>query len=280
MSVKDLLNKVLSDIIDNDLAKVLVELEEKSDSFGSDFLAKLPARKLIEYGKAKGRIQRQEAEKEFEEMTQREIELKHLRSFQPAAHQVIGLTLGDELLLKAKERKEEKFTFFWATKSPFSQWHKCNFMGERIFRTPDYLEAFEKEIQFSSTEQFMMYHKCLLSLDFDAAQEVLSTRDPKKQKQIGRSVKMTEEILETWKVFKSYVVYEGNKAKFTQNEELKEALITTKGTTLVETAPNDNIWGVGLTEDDPRVKKRGTWQGKNLLGEILTKIRIEITGEY
>lgn len=110
----------------------------------------------------------------------------------------ILLVFGEELLLKANEREDENFTFFLATKSPFSQWHKCNFMGEIIFRTPDYLERYEKEIMFTSAEQFMMYHKCLLSLDFDSAQEVLSTRDPKKQKQIGRSVKMTEEILETW----------------------------------------------------------------------------------
>ncbi|WP_206604208.1 NADAR family protein [Aquimarina sediminis] len=279
--MKDLLNKVLSSVIDNDLAKELVELEEKLDSFGSDFLDKLPARKLIEYGKAKGRIQRQEAEKEYSKMTQRELEIKHLRSFQPAANHVIGLTLGDELLLKAKERKEEKFTFFWATKSPFSQWHKCNFIGGRMFRASDYLlKRFDNKQVFSSTEQYMMYHKCLLSLDFDAAQEVLSTKDPKKQKQIGRSVKMTEEILETWEVFKAYVVYDANKAKFTQNEDLKKALIATKGTTLVEAAPNDKTWGIGLAEDDPRVQNRETWQGKNLLGEILTKIRIEITGEY
>ncbi len=278
--MKDLLNKVLSNIIDDDLAKEIVELEEKLDSFGSDFLDKLPARKLIEYGKAKGRIQRQEAKEEYSKMTQRELEIKHLRSFQPAANHVIGLTLGDELLLKAKERKEEKFTFFWATKSPFSQWHKCNFMGERIFRTPDYLDKFKKEISFSSAEQFMMYHKCLLSLNFDAAQEVLLTRDPKKQKKIGRSIKMTEEILETWNIFSPYVIYEGNKAKFTQNEDLKQALFATKGTTLVEAAPNDKTWGIGLAEDDPRAQNRETWQGKNLLGEILTKIRMEIIGEY
>jgi len=65
-----------------------------------------------------------------------------------------------------------------------------------------------------------------------------------------------------------------------QIEELKQALFATNGTTLVEAAPNDTIWGIGLTEDDPRALKRETWLGKNLLGEILTQIRIELMDEY
>jgi len=32
--------------------------------------------------------------------------------------------------------------------------------------------------------------------------------------------------------------------------------------------------------NDERALKRLTWQGKNLLGEILTKIRIELAGDY
>ncbi len=262
------------------VVKSMIKMSERQSSEWLALYENLTEDQFIKYYEAKSAVLNKKNDLEYSKMTQREIEIKHLRGFQYVAHHAEGLTFEEELLLKIKERREEKFTFFWATKSPFSQWYKCSFRGERIFRTPNYLKESEREISFSSAEQFMMYHKCLLSLDFESALEVLSTKDPKKQKQIGRSLKMKEEILETWKVFKTSVVYDANKAKFTQNEDLKQMLLETKGTTLVEAAPNDKIWGIGLAEDDPRAQKRETWQGKNLLGEILTRIRTEMLGVY
>lgn len=179
----------------------------------------------------------------------------------------------------------ELFTYFWITKSPFSQWHKSIFSAT-TFISGD-AETKEKALQnlfpidvqgYSSAEQFMMYHKAMIFLDREIACQIMQTDDVRKIKNLGRQVKNYDEYV--WKYFRSKVVYEGNKAKFTQNEVLKEALFATKGTTLVEAAPNDTIWGIGLPEDDPRAKKRETWQGKNLLGEILTQLRVDLMGEY
>ena len=33
---------------------------------------------------------------------------------------------------------------------------------------------------------------------------------------------------------------------------------------MVEAAYNDSIWGIGLSEDDPKSRNRKTWKGKNL----------------
>jgi ribA/ribD-fused uncharacterized protein len=71
------------------------------------------------------------------------------------------------------------------------------------------------------------------------------------------------------------VVYQGSKAKFSQNSSLKKELLATKGYTLVESSPYDNIWGIGLKEGDPRTLDRSTWQGTNWLGEVLTNLREE-----
>lgn len=179
----------------------------------------------------------------------------------------------------------ELFTFFWITKSPFSQWHKSNFKaktfiyGDSETKKRALETLFPVDIQeYSSAEQFMMYHKAMIFLDREIAQQIMQTDDVRQIKDLGRQVKNYDEYV--WKYFRSKVVYEGNKAKFTQNEELKKALFATKGTTLVEAAPNDTVWGIGLAEDDPRASKRETWLGKNLLGEILTQIRIELMGEY
>ncbi len=175
-------------------------------------------------------------------------------------------------------KKPETFTFFWATASPFSQWHKCQF--EASFQNVDSpkLPSDNFKYMFSSSEKFMMYSKAMLFLDREIAAKILGCDNPRELKELGKKVKCFEEVV--WDFNKVKIVYEGNKAKFTQNEELKQALFATKGTTLVEAAPNDTIWGIGLAEDDPRALKRGTWLGKNLLGEILTQIRIELMGEY
>ena len=64
--------------------------------------------------------------------------------------------------------------------------------------------------------------------------------------------------------------------QFSQNAELKEALFATRGTTLVEAAPRDTIWGIGLGAKNPKARSRQEWRGKNWLGQILTEVREEL----
>lgn len=185
--------------------------------------------------------------------------------------------------LREVRTKDEVFTFFWQTHSPFSQWHKSSFNGPSFLfintdRASELLGHSKQSLDFISAEQFMMYHKAILFIDTKVANDIMSIDNSRKIKELGRAISNYDES--TWQFFRSKVVYEGNKAKFTQNEALKQALFATQGTTLVEAAPNDNIWGIGLASDDPRAFKRKTWQGKNLLGEILTQLRVELLGTY
>ena len=182
-------------------------------------------------------------------------------------------------------RKTERFTFFWETKSPFSQWYKSKFTAPVYWFFSKKMRELllenghpEGEIEFSSSEQYMMYCKAMLFMDLEIAKKILEINNVRKIKELGRQVKRFNE--NTWYVYKWKFVYTGNKYKFTQNKELKEILLATRGTTLVEASPNDKIWGIGLTADNPKAQKRETWEGKNLLGEILTELRIELYNEY
>ena len=139
-------------------------------------------------------------------------------------------------------------------------------------------ETFPAEIEFTSAEQYMMYCKAMLFTDFEAAKKILAEHNPRRVKELGRQVRRFND--DTWYVFRWRFVYAGNKYKFTQCEDLKEKLFSTQRTTLVEASPYDKIWGIGLKEGDPKTKQRSTWEGKNLLGEILTELRIELMGEY
>jgi predicted NAD-dependent protein-ADP-ribosyltransferase YbiA (DUF1768 family) len=46
---------------------------------------------------------------------------------------------------------------------------------------------------------------------------------------------------------------------------------------LVEANPRNTIWGVGLAVDDPAAKVPSQWKGENLLGRILTKVRMDLS---
>ena len=156
----------------------------------------------------------------------------------------------------------EIFHFFYRTNNCFSQWYKSEFEYGGV--------------KFSSAEQFMMYRKAELFNDHDAAKKILKANNPREQKAIGRTVRNFDEAI--WKKRSIEVVYEGNKAKFTQDPILLEKLMKTEGRTLVEASPTDIIWGVGLAEEDERIQKRNTWQGDNLLGIVLTELREELRG--
>ncbi|MEN1988308.1 NADAR family protein [Paenibacillus hubeiensis] len=162
----------------------------------------------------------------------------------------------------SKESKE-KFTFFWRTASPFSQWHPARFTVNGT--------------SYSSAEQYMMHQKALLFGDQAIADNIMKANSPSVQKKLGRQVAGFDQAV--WEEHCRRIVYEGNYAKFTQDEQLLKALLDTKGTTLVEASPDDRIWGVGLAEEDPRIRNRSTWRGSNWLGEILTRLREELIGK-
>lgn len=157
----------------------------------------------------------------------------------------------------------ETFTFFWQAGSPFSQWHRTLFT--------------ENGFVYTCTEQYMMHHKALLMKDTETASKIMAAGyNPKEHKRLGRMVKPFDAKL--WESKRRDIVYQGNYLKFL-HPNLHRALASTRGTTLVEASPYDRIWGIGLPQEDPRAMSRSTWRGQNLLGEILTELRINMIGE-
>lgn len=151
-----------------------------------------------------------------------------------------------------------KFTFFFHQSSPFSQWYICNFHDDMY--------------GYNCMEQYMMYHKALLFKDYDTANKIIKfLYTPKQYKQFGRQVKNFDSKI--WDQNKIKIVMKGNMLKFGQNPDLKEILLSTKGTMLVEASPYDKIWGCGLSENDNRIHDYKNWTGQNILGSILTVIR-------
>ena len=124
----------------------------------------------------------------------------------------------------------------------------------------------------------MMHQKALLFGDSRTAQFIIGTHDPETQRWLGRRV--VGFCDDRWLEVARSIVKRGNFEKFSINRELREELLETKGTILVEDSPVDAIWGICLRRTDPGALNRVTWAGKNWLGFILTELREEfLVGE-
>ncbi len=98
--------------------------------------------------------------------------------------------------------------------------------------------------------------------------------DPKSAKAIGREVRGFDD--KVWKANARRLVTEGNVHKFSQNEELRKFLLSTGTAVLVEAAPRDQIWGIGLGADNPKAQAPRQWRGQNLLGFALMDVRAKL----
>lgn len=157
--------------------------------------------------------------------------------------------------------KYKKYTFFYKTRSPFSNWHPARFLAE-------------EGIEYNCSEQYMMAEKAKVFGDEVIREMILMSNDPKEQKELGRRVAgfNTEE----WGKHTKDVVYRACYHKFTQNPKLMAKLMETSGTLLVEASPYDKVWGIGLSEEDPDRLDPKKWKGTNWLGEVLTKLREDL----
>jgi ribA/ribD-fused uncharacterized protein len=158
-----------------------------------------------------------------------------------------------------------QFVYFWGhtpakngvTSTCLSQWYDT---------------AFEVGgVKYHTAEQYMMAQKALLFNDAEVYDEIMAADNPRDYKKLGRKIRNFDS--KVWDEKKYEIVVEGNKAKFSQNLELKEFLLSTGDAILVEASPYDRIWGIGLY---PAQAAKGTvdqWRGLNLLGSALMEVR-------
>jgi hypothetical protein len=73
-------------------------------------------------------------------------------------------------------------------------------------------------------------------------------------------------------------VVEVVRQKFASDRDLRAVLLSTGDKILAEAAPNDCIWGIGLSVKDGRVQDPSQWQGQNVLGTALMQAREHFRG--
>ena len=116
-----------------------------------------------------------------------------------------------------------------------------------------------------------MFSKARPFGDDSALSGILATDDPLEQNNLGRQVRHFDQ--EFWQEQCENIVLRGNLAKFSQNEDMRLALLPTGRRRLAEASSHDNLWGIGLRTFDYRASSPGTWRRSILLGQALEHIR-------
>lgn len=101
-------------------------------------------------------------------------------------------------------------------------------------------------------------------LDLEHQEAIRAVQSPMVAARMGRS--RARPLRPDWESVKDGVMEQGVRAKFTQHPHLRELLLSTGERPLVEHTRNDRYWGDG-----------GDGTGRNRLGEILMRIRAELT---
>jgi len=151
---------------------------------------------------------------------------------------------------------------FWG--SPFSNFHPCRFVY--------------KDVEWKSSEQCFMAMKALHFKDAESYERILESTTPKEAKAIGRKVR---NFSFGWSAVSESIMFEVVLAKFSQNDDLKSLILSDefKGKKFVEGSPYDKKWGVGMRYTNPAIDDESNWEGKNLLGKVLDKVRKQLSSE-
>jgi ribA/ribD-fused uncharacterized protein len=146
--------------------------------------------------------------------------------------------------------------------SGFSNFYPCTFI--------------ENGVTWKSSEQCFMAKKAEFFGDMDMYKAIINTDDPRKAKYYGRNVNGFD--ADKWSEVCFQKMYEACFAKFSQNNDLKEFILSEdfKGKGFIEGSPFDAIWGVKMDWRNPDIDNEKNWNGQNLLGKVLDKVRSEL----
>lgn len=157
-------------------------------------------------------------------------------------------------------RSEEALVFF-TRNSPFSNHFPCNFQLEGR--------------SFVGVEQYLAVHRAYLSRNRSLAREAMETKDPADHKVILN--RLRKEHIEEWKEKAPQLILAASRAKYSQNQLLKNLLISTNQLRIGE-ASRDSFWGIGIPLENADALDTSKWaMHGNLLGETLMKVREELT---
>ena len=137
------------------------------------------------------------------------------------------------------------------------------------FRKKDYgwLSNFERSKQIINLDSYPTnehYYQSQKTNDLTIRYCISKAPTPFLAMMAGRALRKGKGLRDAWEFNKKYIMLKGLRAKFSQNEDLKQKLLDTGDAILHEDSPTDMFWG----------KK-----GKDMLGKLLMQVRDELKNE-
>lgn len=156
--------------------------------------------------------------------------------------------------------------------------HKFIFFYDGVFSN-FYPARFEKDgLCYHTSEQYFMAEKARYFKDDFTLSEILNSSTPGEAKKLGRRVLGFDP--NSWRQVSEEIMMDALRLKFSI-PELKSYLLSSRydDKIFVEASPYDKIWGVGLDISDPLILDSNNWEGLNLLGKCINKVRKELIDE-
>lgn len=150
--------------------------------------------------------------------------------------------------------------YFYKTRSPFSN----------FYPVPDGFTYMN--VHLPTSEHHLMFQKALLMGDAVSALKIREAKTPAAAKRLGRKVSPWD--LNLWKAHSQDIMTNILIAKF-QHPDMRDFLVNTGNADLYEAAPNDKIWGIGISVKDAKAGKQHN--GLNQLGRCLMAARAALT---
>lgn len=206
----------------------------------------------------------------------------------------------EDINIKAAGKAKHKYLFFYShtdeTATKISGKSKYKYLSNLCptpFSTEDPNTG--KKIHFACAEQYFFWSKAKLFEDEEIARRILkaiSVKNMPEEKDWNKAVskifnlhKVIEGVdEEVWAKKRLKIMYKGLTLKFDQNEEAKQALLSTSDKVLAFSGKN-KVWSIGCFAQDRNGKisknalDENKWRGENLLGHALMKVREKLASK-
>ena len=157
------------------------------------------------------------------------------------------------------EKVNDNTLVFFGQNSGFSNFHPAKFKVDNV--------------QYNCSEQFIQAKKASLFNDDVSEQRIMSETSPYLMKRIGGTVRNFDQA--TWSREAPGIAKKALSAKFSQNNLLKQKLLSTGNKNLAE-ATKEKLWGCGVGLYETGCLDESKWSARGIMGDILTSLREEL----